>query len=87
VESASTRYEVGGGRDIARVDIPMTSPLLDALRTLPDVRFGRKREWTVEEDAVLLEGRPRVSWENICRLLKCSEDTARDRYRWLKERK
>jgi hypothetical protein len=64
----------------------MTSPLLDALRALPDAHAGMKRAWTEEEDAVLLEGRPRVSWDNIRRLLKCSEETARDRYRWLKEK-
>jgi hypothetical protein len=77
---------IGGGRDIARVEIPMTSPLLDRLRAMPDAYAKKKKVWTDEEDAVLLEGRPRVSWGNICRLLKCSEDTARDRYRWLTEK-
>ena len=85
MEDIHVGHAVGKGGTITRIDIPMTSPLLDALRVMPDANGKRSRKWTAEEDAVLLEGRPRVSWGNIRRLVKCSEDTARERYRWLKE--
>jgi len=71
----------------APVTIKAGKSLLDQLRALPNVRLGSgPRMWTDEEDAVLLEGRPRVGWGEIARLLGCCTDTAQARYKWLKEK-
>ena len=81
-------HAVGKSGNITRVDFPVTSPLLDRLRALPDVKKScGRRTWTAEEDAVLLEGRPRVGWGDLARLLECCEDTARERWRELVKEK
>jgi hypothetical protein len=65
MENAHAGHAVGKSGNITRVDIPMTSPLLDALRALPDAHAGMKRAWTDEEDAVLLEGRPKIGRAHV----------------------
>jgi hypothetical protein len=55
-----------------------------ALEALPDVRMGSKgHEWTDKEDENMLKHWPRARQSDVARLFRVSEDTARQRYRFL----
>lgn len=63
-----------------------TSALEARLAALPDARRGATgREWTPEEDRLLLLYWPRKSKADMARLLGASRDTLRSRYRALTE--
>jgi hypothetical protein len=54
------------------------------LAELPDVRLGtKKKEWTQKEDAALMKHWPRARQSDVARLFRVSEDSARQRYRFL----
>jgi hypothetical protein len=58
--------------------------LLRALESLPDSKYGPVGfEWTPEMDEILLRFWPVKRQAEICKLLGCSQNTARNRYREL----
>ena len=58
--------------------------LLRALESLPDSKYGPAGfEWTPEMDEMLLRFWQVKRQAEICKLLKCSTNTARNRYREL----
>jgi hypothetical protein len=73
---------------MARSQIVVTErDLMAAIEALPLACHGSPRKaWTEEMDRALVKGRELDrTWDDICRVLRVSENTARRRYRELTE--
>jgi hypothetical protein len=84
VGSAPSGYAIRQGKNVKSVTID--GSLLDAINALPDRAHcapGGGYPWDTEKDDALLAGWNKKPQALICKLLKCSERTARKRYREL----
>jgi hypothetical protein len=86
LDSPSTRFEICGGERRTSIEVSMDAETLRRLEELPDAHSTRKREFTVEEDAVILKYWPVKNKDDVSRILGLSENTVRNRYKELKGR-
>jgi hypothetical protein len=64
--------------------VAIDADLLAALERAPDKKNqGLKYEWTPEKDAILLKYWETRLHRDVCRVLRCSVNTAIDRFRLL----